>query len=1080
MSNPTDGVRLSTRLLTGPISWMARNSVASNLLMIVVFMLGLVGISSIKQEVFPDFQLDMVTVSVPYPGASPEEVEQGIVLAVEEEVRGLDGVKRVSSKSGEGLGVVYVELLLGNDNNAILADIKSAVDRVATFPADAEEPVVSLMSGKREVVSLILSGDQSLAALHETAEDARRILLDDPRVTQVELFGIPPLEVAIEVSRERLEGLGLSLDEVARQITLGSLELPGGEIEGRGGEFLLRVADRKRSAKEFSDIVIRGTGAGGQVRLADVATVRDTYQDNDLSYFFNGQPAVKVTAYRVADETPALVAAATRDLGRQLTETLPSSVVVETWKDDSVMLDERIDLLVRNGVLGLALVVLILALFLDLRLAFWVALGIPLSFAGAFILAPVSGVSINMVSLFALIVVLGLVVDDAIVVGENIYELEQKGRTRLEAAIEGAQQMAVPVTFAVLTSVAAFAPLLFVPGFMGKIFGIIPIIVISVLLFSLVEGFFILPAHLAHEKKKEPLPWVQALHRFVDRTHGPVRRWFSGKLDRFTEGPYHRAVRFLIAIRYTTMAVAAASLIFTIGLLAAQIVPFSFFPKLEANNVSVNVRMPYGSPAAASERVRTVLEGALNQTIAEFGGTDGVRGTLTRVGELAVTGGGPGGGGSATGSHLLSVGVELVSTGQRDFTAKQFADAWQARVPPLPGVDAVSFVSSAGPGAGAAVDVQLSHPDTTVLAEASGRVAAKLRGYSDLKDVENSYASGKPQLDFTLLPNARTLGLTASDVARQMRASFYGTEALREQRGRNEVRVMVRLPSHERVSEFDVEQLRIKSPLGGFVPLGSVARFERSRAPTAIARESGQRVVNVKAELAAGAKSSQNVVKDLNEKYFPELAARYPGLQVALVGEQRDQAESLGSLGQSYLVALFVMYALLAIPFRSYIQPLIIMSAIPFGVVGAVMGHFVMGFELSVISMMGIIALSGVVVNDSLVLIDAANGYRAEGLSAVDAVVKAGRRRMRPILLTSLTTFFGLLPMIWETSPQAKFLIPMAISLGFGVLFATIIVLLLVPALYILVEDLLKVVAFLGRWLSGGDAPERPLEGVAK
>ena len=737
MHTPEDGPRLSTRLLTGPISWMARNSVASNLLMVVIFMLGLVGLASIKQEVFPDFQLDMVTVSVPYPGASPEEVEQGIILAVEEEVRGLDGVKRVNSTASEGAGVVAIELMLGKDNNAILADVKAAVDRISTFPEDAEEPVVSLASGKREVVSIILSGDQTLSALHDTAEGVRRRLLTDPRVTQVEIFGVPPLEVAIEVSRARLESLGMSLDDIARQVTLASLEVPGGEVETVAGEFLLRVSDRKRSAAEFADIVLRGTAGGGQVLLSDVATIRDTYQDNDLAYFFDGRPAVKLTAYRVGAETPASVAAATRELMETLRAELPGTVAMEVWKDDSVMLDERIDLLARNGIMGLVLVVLVLALFLDLRLAFWVALGIPLSFAGAFILAPVSGVSINMVSLFALIVVLGLVVDDAIVVGENIYELEQKGRSRLEASIEGAQQMAVPVTFAVFTSVAAFAPLLFVPGFMGKIFGIIPVIVISVLLFSLLEGFFVLPSHLAHQSSSEPNPVLRGVQWVVARTHTPVQRWFSSRLERFTDGPYHRFVRVLIAGRYTTLAVAVSSFILTIGLLKAQVVPFSFFPKLEANNVNVNVRLPYGAPEGAALRVRGVLEQTLQQTVDEFGGSTVVRGTLTRVGELAA-GGGPGGGGAESGSHLLSVGLELVSTGQREFTAKQFADAWQAKVPVLPGVDAISFVSSSGPGAGAAVDVQLSHSDTAVLAEASARVAEKLRGYADLKDVENS------------------------------------------------------------------------------------------------------------------------------------------------------------------------------------------------------------------------------------------------------------------------------------------------------------------------------------------------------
>ncbi len=1063
----------STANIGGPIAWMARNSVAANLLMVVILMLGLLGISRIKQEVFPDFALDMVTVQVPYPGASPEEVEQGIILAVEEEVRGLDGVKRVNSTAAEGMGAVTIELLLGQDNDRILNDVKAAVDRITTFPEDAEKPIVSLASNKREVISLIFAGDQDLSALHATAEDARRQLLSDPRVTQVELFGVPPLEVSIEVSRTRLESLGLSLDDISRQVTFASLELPGGEVEAKGGEFLVRLSDRRRSADDFRNIVLRGTANGGQVLLSDVATVRDTYQDTDLEYFFDGKRAVKLTAFRIGDETPASVAAATRELAARMEAVLPSTVAVSVWKDDSVMLDERIDLLARNGRMGLILVVFVLSLFLDLRLSFWVAAGIPLSFAGAFILAPSMGVSINMVSLFALIIVLGMVVDDAIVVGENIYEMESRGVPRMEAAIQGTRQMAVPVTFAVLTSIAAFAPLVFVPGFMGKIFGIIPVIVSSVLLFSLLEGFFILPAHLAHKSSGPGNPIGRAIGHIIHKAHDPFQAAVGRWLERFTNGRYQQWVRGLVAMRYVTVALAVSALIFTVGVLASQTVPFSFFPKLEGNSLSVTARLPYGAPTEATNRVREQLEKALAETTAEFGGDAVVKGVLTKVGEGGGASGGPAAGASITGSHLLNVSVELVSSENRTFTSREFSDAWQAKVPPIPGIDALVFNSAMGPAAGAAVDIQLSHPDTAVLAQASAEAAGALRNYPDLRDIENTYASGKPQLDFTLLPNARTLGLSSTDIARQLRSSFFGSEALREQRGRNEVRVMVRLPIEERISEFDVEQLRIKTPTGAFVPITNVASFSRNRAPTTILRESGQRVVNVKAELAAGVRSSKNVVEKVTEVDIPAILARHPGLEAELVGEQRDQAESLSSLRGNYGIALFVIYALLAVPFRSYVQPLIIMSAIPFGIVGAVMGHLFMGFELSVISLMGIIALSGVVVNDSLVLIDAANTYRAEGMSVVDAVTAAGMRRMRPILLTSLTTFFGLIPMIWETSPQARFLIPMAISLGFGVLFSTVIVLLLVPALYVIENDIARLRTRIWHWLSG-----EPLEPV--
>ena len=1032
----------------GPIAWMARNSVAANLLMIVIFAVGMLGLGRMKQEVFPAFELDLVTVAVPYPGASPAEVEQGIVLAIEEEVRAIDGVKRVTSTAAEGVGTVAVELQLGVDKDKVLNDVKSAVDRITTFPEDAEKPIVSSSSSRREVISVLLSGDQDLRALHEQGERLRARLLDRPEITQVDLMGVPPLELSIEVSRARLEALGLSLEDVARQLTAASVELPGGEVETRGGELLLRLSDRRLTAETFANLVLISTRDGSQLRLSDVATLRDRYQDTDLAYFYDGKPAVKVTAFRVGDETPRAVATAVKEVAEEFRGEAPASMTVTTWRDDSQILNDRVDLLVRNGQSGLILVVLVLALFLDLRLALWVALGIPLSFAGSFALAPMLGVSINMVSLFALIIVLGVVVDDAIVVAENYHDLVEKGNSRMQAAILGAQQMAVAVTFSVLTTVATFFPLLILPGIFGKIFGIIPLVVISVLIFSLAESFFILPAHLGHGKEgAAPAPGT-----LRSRFDAP-RRVFSAALLRFTEGPYQRFLRASLAWRQLTIAVAMVFLMLTVGVLKAQIVPFSFFPKLEGNTVTVGARLPYGAPEAAVTDVRRSIEDALMATIPEFGAREAVtRGVLTRAGQGLGTGG-PGGASGTLGGHLVSFEVELVPTEQREFTSKDFADAWQAKVPPLAGVDALTFNSSSGPGGGAAVDVQLAHPDTAVLARASAELAETLRTYTDLRSVENTYAAGKPQLDFTLRPEARTLGLTAVDVGRQLRAHFFGAEALREQRGRNELRVMVRLPEAERLSEYDVEEVLIRTPTGGFAPLGTVAELRRNRAPTSIEREDGQRTVDVKADLAAGVRSSQDVIASLKADVLPALRARYPDLKAELVGEQREQNESLSSLGSNYLVALFVVYALLAVPFRSYTQPLIIMVAIPFGIVGAVAGHLLLGFELSIISMMGIVALSGVAVNDSLVLIEAINQYRAEGDSPVEAAVRAGIRRMRPILLTSLTTFFGLMPMIFEKSPQARFLIPMAISLGFGVLFTTVIALVLVPSLYLSLEE---------------------------
>ena len=1024
----------------GPIAWMARNGVAANLAMVIILVGGALGAMRMKQETFPAFDLDLVRVTMAYPGASPEEVEQGIVLAVEEAVRGIDGVKRVTSGASEGVGTVAIELLIDADPDRVLADVKSSVDRIRSFPEEAEDPEIAIASRKQRVISLVIAGDQELATLQEIAERARLEMLRDDAITQVELEGVPEQEIAIEIRRERLEEFGLTLQEVSNQIRFASLELPGGGLKTSSGEILVRLSDR--SGAEFGEMILRSTASGASVKLKDVATITDGYADTDQASFYNSQRAVRVTAYRVGDETPTGVADAVRGYIDSLRPEVPENVTLAIWSDDSELLRGRIDLLVRNARLGMVLVLLVLALFLNLRLAFWVGLGIPISFLGTFLVMPGLDMTVNMISLFALIIVLGMVVDDAIIIGEAGFAKMQAGKNKLDAAIEGAREMAVPVSFAILTTIAAFSPLLLIPGLFGKVFRIIPLMVIAVLVFSVFESFFILPAHLAHmgedPKWMRPALWVQE----------KVARALRFQIDHM----YRPAVNFVIRWRYSAVAVAIAMLMFGVGLVGSGVVPFSFFPQLEGDLASAVIRFPYGTDVGRAQEAGDMLQAAADQTIEEFGGPENVRGMYLRVGETPpLRGPRPG---SERGSHLVSLEINLVPGEEREFTAAAFKAAWQSNLPEVVGSESVIFTSAVGPHAGSAAAIQLSHRDGDVLATASADAADALAAYSDLTNVENGYASGKRQLDFKLKEQeASALGLTTQMVASQLRAAFYGAEALREQRGRNEIKVMVRLPEEQRVSEHDLQRLQVRTPGGGFVPLHQVADFSRTRAPTTIDREDGRRVVTVAGDLAPGVRSPQDVITSVKEELFPDLTERYPGLDVAMVGEQREQAEVFKSLGPNFLMALFVIFALLAIPLKSYIQPVIIMSAIPFGFVGAVLGHLVMGYELSFVSALGIIALAGVVVNDSLVLVDTTNRYRRDGATAHDAIQNAGARRFRPILLTSLTTFFGLLPMIFETSVQARFLIPMAVSLGFGVLFATFIILLLVPALYMVIED---------------------------
>ncbi len=1057
----------------GPVAWMAKNSVAANLLMVVALLGGLLAAFSVKQEVFPEFDLDIINITVPLPGASPAEVEQGIVLVVEEAVRRIDGIKRIRSVASEGVATVQLDLTLDADADEAAAEVKNAIDRIQTFPEQSERPSVAVAQRRNEVVSIFLSGKQTEAALHELAERARYDLLALPEISQVEIQGVRPLEVRIEVSRERLEAHSLTLEEIAQKIRATSIELPAGGLDTRSGELLVRVDDRRRDAAEFADIIVSGTAGGDQLRLGDIATITDGYEDRDEAAFFNGEPMVWVTAFRVGEETPLDVAAAVHRYAEELRREVPEGVRVTIWNDRSKLLRARMDLLRKNAISGLILVLITLGLFLHRRLAFWVALGIPVSFLGAFVFMHSLGVSINMISLFALIVTLGMVVDDAIIVAESIHARRAAGSPPLLAAIEGAREMAVPVTFSILTTVAAFAPLLVVPGVMGKFLSVIPMVVISVLLVSLLESFFVLPAHLAHESGRPTL--FSRVLAPLDRLQSAVDGGLQGLIERL----YQPFVRRLLVYRYAVVAAGVSSLLVCGALVASGKIPYTFFPRLEGDVIAAGARLPYGVPVEQTEAVALELQAAGLRAAERFGGEEIMRGVFTKVGAgLPNMGGGQG-------SHLLQTWLELAPSYERDFSSDEFTQAWRDEMPKLSGLSALSIGVPGGPGGGNPVDVRLAHRDTDVLRQASEALEQELRSFSSLEDVDNTYEGGKPQLSFTLRDEAATLGVTSRDVGLALRSAFFGVEAVREQRGRNELKVRVMLPEDQRSSEQDLSELTVAVPGGGYVPLAYVADFTRGQAPTSINREDGRRTVNVSAALAYGHPSPRPVLDSLRQDILPKLEARFPGLETSMGGQQREQQESFATLGPNYLVALLAIYALIAIPFKSYLQPIIVMSAIPFGILGAVLGHVLLGYSLSFISVLGIIALSGVVVNDSLVLVDGINRFRRIGfgseeqpqpLPLLEAVVAGGMRRFRPILLTSLTTFFGLMPMIFETSFQARFLIPMAISLGFGALFVTVITLLLVPALYLIVEDAIAAAHWMGKAFvySGDSSGEGP------
>lgn len=1055
----------------GPIAWMTRNHVAANLLMLVLLVGGILIGSRVKQEVFPEFELDIINVSVPYLGASPEEVEQGILLSIEERVRSLDGVKKVTAVAVEGLGQVLIELEAGVDANKALSDVKTEVDAITSFPEEAERPTISLISNRRQVITVVLYGDHTPEVLKQVGEQIRQDLLTRAGLTYVELRGVLPREIAIEVPQSVLRAHGITLDQIAARVRATAVELPGGGVRTAGGEVLVRTAERRDFGREFRDVPIVTTDDGSVVRLGDVAKIQDGFQDVEFAAEFDDQPAVLIDAFRSGDETPIDISDRVKRYIEENKDALPPGLSLAVLSDQSEMYAERVDLLVRNARLGLVLVLLVLGLFLNARLAFWVTMGIPISFLGSLLLLPSMDVSVNMISLFAFLITLGIVVDDAIVVGENIFEMRQLGASRMKAAIRGAQQIAMPVVFSVLTTVVAFCPLFFVPGTQGKFFRVIPAIVVCVLLISLVESLFILPAHLGHQgnlgtalKNFFLYPFSRRARRTAvteevkeDRPESLVMRWlnapqrrFSGVLQRFIERRYLPILRGCLDRRYLTMSVGVALLIAVGGLGAGGHLNFTPMPKVDTDVVTANAALPFGSPFAATEQVEARLEAAARQTVRELG-EETVEGIFVLRGASLGVGTGPFSRGSSIGEHLTGIQVYLVPSDQRSFAASRFAQLWREKVKDLPGLESLSFVYSTGPGSGAAIEVQISHPDIQTLEQGAAEVAAKLSTYDGVRDIDDGFAAGKPQLDFKIRPEAQALGLTSMEVGRQVRAAFFGAEAFRQQRGRDEVKVMVRRPGAEREREHDIESMLILTPEGGEIPLYEAAEVLRGNAYTSIQRTDGQRVLTVTADVNADA-NAEKVLANVKPE-LGEILSRYRGMTYSFEGESRRFAESIDSLKVNGLLALICIFALLAIPFRSYIQPLVVMSAIPFGVVGAVGGHLIMGYDLSLISIMGILALSGIVVNDSLVLVHAANARRDEGFAPTDAIQWAGARRLRPIVLTSLTTFFGLAPMIFETSVQARFLIPMAISLGFGVLFATGIILLLVPALYLIVED---------------------------
>jgi len=1042
----------------GLLGWFASNHVAANLLMLLIISAGLLTIFTIKVEFFPEMDLDMITITVPYLGASPSDVEEGVVMRVEEAISAVDGIKRLTSTAAEGAGMIIVEVEEYADSKEVLDDIKAEVDRIITFPEETEKPIITEITTRYEVITIVLYGDVSEKTLKKLADRVRDDLTALENISQVDVAGVRPYEISIEVSEKTLRRYGLSFDQIARAVRESSLDVPAGSVKTTGGEVLVRTEGQKYYGPEFEKIIVLTRNNGTKIRLADIATVKDDFEDADLYSGFDGKRAALVRVFRVGDQGALDVADTVKRYVEEQRGALPEGVSMATWQDTSVVLRGRMSLLTKNAYLGLVLVFICLTLFLNIRLAFWTTMGIPISFFGAFWLMPRFDVSLNMISLFAFIMSLGLVVDDAIVVGENIFAYRRQGLGRLDAAVKGVREMASPVTMAVLTTVFAFLPLLYILGIMGKILRVIPIVVISVLMVSLVEALLILPAHLSVRGFSRK----NRIFNHIDK----IQNWTERRLEAFVNGPFAGFVIKTVRWRYMTLATGLVIFIIIIGWIAGGYIKVVFFDPVEADNMVATITMPQGTSVRQTQEVAEKIERAVEEVRREFdtnrqGKSSIIKHISTTVGaQPASQGGGPVRGvaiGSA--AHLAEVNVELLGGEEREISSTVLKNRWREIVGEIPGVSSLTFFSEFF-SAGEAINVEMSHQNFDSLLLAVERLKSILREYAGVSDITDSFEPGKAELKMELKDTGRTLGLTLSDLARQVRQGFYGEEAQRIQRGRDDIRVMVRYPEEERKSLADVENMRIRLLDGTEIPFKTVAEVKYGRGYATIRRADRRRVVNVTADVDVAVANAGDINKDLDKKVLPDLMREYPGLQYRFAGEERERSESFSSLYVTFPLAMMAIYGLLAVQFRSYTQPVIVMSAIPFGIVGAVIGHVLMGFvfmtkfNLGLLSMFGIVALSGVVVNDSLILIDLINRERKSGVGLSQVVRDCATRRFRPIMLTTLTTFFGLVPMMLERSLQARFLIPMAISLAFGVMFATLITLLLVPSLYMILEDI--------------------------
>jgi multidrug efflux pump subunit AcrB len=1034
-----------------------RNHVAVNIVLMFTVVSGAIAAFRMIREVMPQFSVDMILVTVPYPGAGPEEVEEGICLKIEDAIEGVEGIKRYSTVSAENVASAVVEVREDAVVQKVKDDVTDRINAISTFPADAERPIVTELTTRNDVMHIALFGPASERQLKELADAMQIELTRLPHVSQVSVSGTRPYEISIEVSEEKLRAYGLTLGRVTDLVRAAAQNWPGGTMRAHEESIGIRTMGRKYSGEEYANIVLLARPDGTSIRLGQVATVRDGFVEDRVIGTFNGQPSVQIQIFKTNEEDALAIADEVRAYVARKALELPPTIHLQIWSDWTRFITERLDLLLRNGRIGLGLVFLLLWLFLDLRLAFWVSMGIPVSLAGALALMGAQGQTINMISLFALIMLLGIIVDDAIVVGEAIYVHRKQGQSPEHAAIEGTAEVAWPVFASVATTVVAFVPLLFVGGIMGKFIRVLPEAVIVALAASLAECLFGLPVHLRRLPAERPRaePRWGAL-----RVARRVRRYFNHGVERFGEKVYRPSILRLLDWRYVTAAAFIAVLMLAIGLYRGGFVRFQMFPDIDTDFLMARVEFPDGTPVETTRQALKQLEDGLGRVVEQ---------TPTESGDpliesLYSVAGAQSGYDATQAANLGEILVELLPTERRHVYFRDIVSRWEREAGPIPGALSVTLGAADGGGPpGRPIEVWLLGDDLDRMRRAADELKTHLASYVGVSQISDDFRQGKRELRARLKPEARNLGLTPEDLGRQLREGYFGGEAVRIQRGQDDLRVKVRYPLDERRSLADLESIRIRTPDGSQVPLRTVADLSMELGYSSIRRQDGVRRISVTADVDAEVANSREIAADLETRYLPELGERYPGLYVSLEGEKRNSAESLQSLVVGFPLGMLAIFLIIASMFKSYAQPLTIMITIPFGLIGAMFGHLLLGFDVTMLSLFGMVAVAGMVVNDAIVLIDAINARMAEGLPIRQAISEGGARRFRAILLTTLTTVFGLMPLILEKSMQAQFLIPMALSVAAGVAFATLLTLIFIPCQLMILSDGRRLAAWLRR-----------------